>query len=75
MWSITSSRWIGEPVDVLTVERRHERRVDPAHDLVRDLVAVVLGLADPFAEALALIVVQRTARSRSSAAFWLFRPA
>ena len=34
-----------EAVDVLAIERRDERRVDPAHDRVSGLVAVVLGLA------------------------------
>jgi hypothetical protein len=45
----------GEVVDVLPVERRHERRVDRPHDLVGDLVTDVLGVAHPGGDAGALV--------------------
>ena len=48
--SITSSSPEAEAVDVLAVERRHERLVDPAHDRVGGLVGLVLGLAHPLGD-------------------------
>ena len=40
-----------QPVDVVAIDRRHEGAVDPAEDVVGDLVALVLERLDAFGDA------------------------
>ena len=64
----------GEREDVLAVDRRHERVVEPIDDVVRDPVALVLAVEDLRGKLLAVREVD-SIRSSRSAACRMFCPA